>query len=412
MPIFKRYKIDRYKEVMINQSTGLIQDGGFSTYTFDNENNGDFISIVKDVRLIGEVIEMTMDTGRFSVNQINNTTQSEFDQLVSNGTIRVTERPLGWVEIAKTRASFYYEECSPTSFVRKRPISEHYYDFSTFIFGTSLLLGSGLQDTDNQFSIGESALRSVGTFDPNIGNNMGVFGPGFNQMDLQSYMRMVINSTISQGQGLIQNQQGESRFVSGWSPLDGEILRQIPLYLANKDEHFNNPNSQTISSGRYGRNRDIISEGFKASSYSGGNFSISVGQCLITEIISTGIQPTSVSPQTGGEMTVLPEVQTPANNTVLAKQFTSMVTETVSKILQIDPNFKFRSLNIQNVDNSPLVFFTPDEWPELLQYSLMTDFLLRDAFVNSKTIKNLDEARRKRLSGNNISNNNNSQNFQ
>jgi len=297
MPIFKRFKIDRYKEVMINQSTGLIPDGGFSTYTFDNESNGDFVGIVKDIRLIGEVTEITLDSGRFSQNELNNTTQFEFDQLVSNRTIRITERPLGWVEITKTRASFYYEECSPTSFVRKRPVSEHYYDFLTFGFGTSLLAGSGLQDTDSQYSVGEAALRPVGTFDPNIGNNMGVFGPGFNQIDLQSYMRMVINSTISQGQGLIQNQQGEFRGVIGWSPLDGEILRQIPLYLVNKDEHFNNPNSETISSGKYGRNRDVILEGFRASSYINADFSKSIGVCLDTTIPST---TTTVSTRTGG----------------------------------------------------------------------------------------------------------------
>jgi hypothetical protein len=284
MPIFKRFKIDRYKEVMINQSTGLAQDGGLSTYTFDNENNRDFVGIVKDIRLIGDVIEITMDTGRFSVNQINNTTQTEFNQLVSNGTIRITERSLGWVEIAKTRASFYYEECSPTSFVRKKPVSEHYYDFSTFTFGTSLVAGSGPQDTDIQNSVGEDALRPVGTFDPNIGNNMGVFGPGFNQLDLQSYMRMVINSTISTGNGFIQNTRGETRPVNSWSPLDGEILRQIPLYLANTNEHFDNPNSQTISSGRYGRGRATIQEGFSASSYIGVDFSKSTGQCLETTI--------------------------------------------------------------------------------------------------------------------------------
>jgi hypothetical protein len=288
MPIFKRYKIDRYKEVVINQNPGLILDGGFSTYTFDNESNGDFVGIVKDIRLIGEVIEMTMDTGRFSVNQINNTTQLEFDQLVSNGTIRITERPLGWVEMVKTRASFYYEECSPTSFVRKRPVSEHYYDFSTFAFGTSLVAGSGLQDTDIQVSIGEAALRPVGTFDPNIGNNMGVFGPQFNSMDLQSYMRMVINSTISQGQGFIQNQQGVFRSVNGWSPLDGEILRQIQLYLANKDEHFNNQNSQTISSGKYGRARDTIQDGFRASNYLSINAFKVLGNCKETSISFNG----------------------------------------------------------------------------------------------------------------------------
>ena len=408
MAVFRRYKINRYKEVMINQPSGLVSDGGLSTYTLDQ--NSDFFGVIKNITLIGEVVEMIMDTGRFNVNQINNTTQSEFDQLVSNGTIKITERILGWVEMAKTRASFYYQECSPTSFVRKQPISEHYYDFSTFGFGTSLIAGSGPQDTDSQYSVGESALRPVGTFDPNIGNNMGVFGPGFNQIDLQSYIKMVINSTISTGQGSIQNMQGSTRPVSGWQPTDGQILSQIQLYLADKDEHFNNPNAETISDGAYGRNRSVIQEGFSASSYLTVDLSKSIGFCLDTTISS--ITATD-SPRTGGEMEVnirtQPEIQTPLNNPVLAKQFTDMVSETISKVVLLDPTFKFKSLKIQNIDNFPLVFFTPDEWPEFLQYSVMTDFLLRKSFLDSKSIKNLDLARLKRLSGNNVSNNQNSE---
>jgi hypothetical protein len=294
MAVFKRFKIDRYKEVMINQPSGLVQDGGLSTYTLDSDS--DFLGVIKSITLIGEVVEITMDTGRFTVNQINNTTQLEFDELVSNGTIRITERILGWAEITKTRASFYYEECSPTSFVRKRPASEHYYDFSTFAFGSSLVAGFGLNDVSNEYSVGETALRRIGSFDPNITNNMGVFGPRFNQMDLQSYMRMVINSTISDGQGSIQNTQGEVRSVNGWQPLDGQILTQIPLYLANKDEHFDNQNSQTISNGKYGRNRDSIQEGFRTNDYGSINLFTNKGNCKETSIVSSVVGGVVIGP--------------------------------------------------------------------------------------------------------------------
>jgi hypothetical protein len=391
MPIFKRYKIDKYKEVMINQSTGLVRDGGFSTYTFDNENNGDFVGIVKDIRLIGEVIEMTMDTGRFSVNQINNTTQLEFDQLVSNGTIRITERPLGWVEMAKTRASFYYEECSPTSFVRKRPVSEHYYDFSTFAFGTSLVAGSGPQDTDIQVSIGEAALRPVGTFDPNVGNNMGVFGPQFNPMDLQSYMRMVINSTISQGQGFIQNQQGEFRSVNGWQPLDGEILRQIQLYLANKDEHFNNQNSQTISSGKYGRARDTIQDGFRASSYVGVDLSKSVGECLETTISFTS---TPVTPTTGGEMPVGGSDSSRNNDSPYkpTDQDLELFKLSIESSLKSFPRFKYKDKSTERTQGGEItsIIISPDPnlYPEVLQLS---QFSFYDIHQASQTIDSIFE---------------------
>ena len=386
MAIFRRYKINRYKEVMINQPSGLVSDGGFSTYTLDQ--NSDFFGVIKNITLIGEVTEITMDSGRFTVNQINNTTQTEFDQLVSNGTIGITERILGWVEMAKTRASFYYQECSPTDFVRKQPISEHYYDFSTFGFGTSLIAGSGPQDTDPQYSVGEAALQPVGTFDPNIGNNMGVFGPGFNQMDLQSYIKMVINSTISTGQGSIQNMQGNTRPVNGWQPTDGQILSQIQLYLADKDEHFNNPNAQTISSGRYGRNRDTISEGFRASSYTGADFSRSIGSCLDTTIPST---TTTVSPRTGGEIPTTTGGVTPTVNVdspyVPTQEDLEIFKLSVESSLKQIPRFKYKDKSTENVQgvtpNTLLVFPDPNLYPEVFQ---MNQFFFYDVFRAGKNI--------------------------
>lgn len=386
MAIFKRYKIDRYKEVMINQPAGIVSDGGLSTYTLDQ--NSDFFGVIKNITLIGEVVEITMDTGRFTVNQINNTTQSEFDQLVFNGTIRITERILGWVEMDKTRASFYYQECSPTSFVRKQPVSEHYYDFSTFGFGTSLVAGSGLQDTDSQYSIGESALRPVGTFDPNIGNNMGVFGPGFNQMDLQSYIKMVINSTISTGQGSIQNMQGSTKPVSGWQPLDGQILSQIQLYLANNDEHFNNPNAQNISNGRYGRNRSVIQEGFRSSSYPGANLSKSIGTCLDTTIPST---TTTVSPRTGGDTPTITGGVTPSVNTdspyVPTQEDLEIFKLSVESNLKKFPRFKYKDKSTENVQSNEIttiaIQLDPILYPEVLQ---LNQFFFYDLHVASKTI--------------------------
>lgn len=304
MPIFKRYKIDRYKEVMSEQPAGLISDGGLSTYTLEPGN--DFLGVIRIITLIGDVVEITMDTRNLSVAQINNLSQAEFDRLVGNNTIRITERSLGWAEIAKTRASFFYEECFPTNLqfnplLQKQAVSEHYYDFSTVGFGNKLVQGSSPADTDSQYSIyGEQALAQVGTFDPNIGTNMGVFGPGFNQMDLQSYMRMVINSTISTGNGFIQNTRGEVRPVSSWQPLDGDILNSIPLYLATYEEHFDNPNASQIqssiliSTGRYGRLRDTVQEGFRASNYVDVDLFRNVGRCQSTRI------PNPVSERGGG----------------------------------------------------------------------------------------------------------------
>jgi hypothetical protein len=312
MPVFKRYKINAYKEVMSEVPSGLVSDGGFSTFQLDDNSRGgfgtsDFLGVIRVITLIGDVVEITIDTRALSVNQINNLTQAEFDRLVGNNTIRISERSLGWAEIAKTRSSFYYEECLPTNvgfesvsstgqtLIQKRAVSEHYYDFSTFGFGNRLVAGSSPADTSNQYSVyGDQTLGQVGTFDPNIGNNMGVFGPGFNQLDLQSYMRMVINSTISTGNGFIQNTRGETRSVVGWQPLDGDILNSIPLYLATYEEHFDNANAPqiispiTVSTGRYGRLRDTIQEGFRASNYPpDADLFMNVGRCQSTRIPKT-----------------------------------------------------------------------------------------------------------------------------
>lgn len=375
----------------MNQPEGLVSDGGFSTYTLDQ--NSDFLGVIKNITLIGEVTEITMDSGRFTVNQINNTTQAEFDQLVSNGTIKITERILGWVEMAKTRASFYYQECSPTTFVRKQPISENYYDFSTFGFGTSLVAGSGLQDTDFQYSVGEAALRPVGTFDPNIGNNMGVFGPGFNQMDLQSYIKMVINSTISTGQGSIQNMQGNTRPVNGWQPIDGQILSQIQLYLADKDEHFNNPNAQTISTGKYGRNRSVIQEGFRSSSYPGADLSKSIGSCLDTTIPSI---TTTVSPSTGGEIPtttggVIPTVNTDTPYTPTQEDL-EIFKLSVEYGLKQFPRFKYKDKSTETTQGNQIktiaIQMSPKLYPESLQMGQFFFYELNNA---GKTIDSIFE---------------------
>lgn len=300
MAIFKRYKINNFKEVLIDQPSGQISDGGLSTVTIPEEFGG----IVKNSILIGEVIESTLDTN-YSISEINATTQQEFDQIVRLGKIPVRkyisiiDRPLGWVEIARTRPSFFYELCEPTKFIRKKPVSEHFFDFSTFAFGTNIIVGSSPMDRSDDHSIGALSLQPIGTFDPNISNNMGVFGPRFNQMDLQLYMRMVINNTITIGQGSIQNDQGESRPVKGWQPLDGVILENIQLLVSNKSENFDNKNNIPDSLGRYGSyfNRNIL-DGFKASNYFNGvtgftDFGQSIGSCEETTITSISTNTTT-----------------------------------------------------------------------------------------------------------------------
>lgn len=350
MPIFKGYKIDKCKEVMVipdepfysftsgpyerpassgDNILSPLTDGSGRTSEQDriyydsviisqDTGTGDFLGVARKITLIGQLVETTMDTGRFTVAQINNTTQADFDQQVALGNIRITERIVGWIEIAKARVSLFYEECLPTdvgqtlgltNFIHKRATVEHYYDFRDFKFGENLVAGSSPADRDPQHSVyGNESLRPVGSLPQGFGQgNLTIFGPGFdNVIDLQSYMRMFINSSITFGEGRIANRRGEFRSVGGaWLPLDGEILQGIPLYEAKRDIHFDNPTFDTavepqitdpmlVSTGRYGTRRDTILEGFRASTYIDADYFRSVGRCQSTRI------PNQVSERGGG----------------------------------------------------------------------------------------------------------------
>lgn len=295
MPILQRYSIERYKEILTNQPAGLVQDGSFSTYTLDDptitpNGTGDFLGVIKTIVLLGEVYRETIDTGNLSFNQFNNLTQQEFDNLVANGTILRNPRTngiperIGWVQIAKSYASFYYQSC----FNGKRPTSQHYYDIQEFAFDNRIVVGDGSEVEPT------IALNPIGNFDPNIVNNMGVLRPRFDPLTLAEYVRFALTGNIT-------NNDGETARINDLALTDQTRPSQVSLLLANRGDHFDNQFAIEISPGRWGVIRRTIDESLTPGVHTINNnlnldFAISEGECLPTT--TTVVPP---PPVTGGD---------------------------------------------------------------------------------------------------------------
>lgn len=260
MPVFQRVKIERFKEILLNQPAGLVSDGGFSTYTIDDPSitpigTGDFLGVIKTAVLLAEVYEDTMDTRNMSLAQFNNLTQQQFDDAVRQGTILLNRnnnfqsRRIGWVEIGRTRASFYYETCDNSS---KRPVSEHYYDLSQIQFDNKIVLGEGSEVEPTV------ALSQIGNFDPNWTNNTGIFGPGFNPIPLSEYVKFAAFNN-----GMIQNVMGDTRQINPLGLTDDSRPIRVNLLMATRTDHFDNQYATEITPGKWGMIRSTIEEGFR-----------------------------------------------------------------------------------------------------------------------------------------------------
>lgn len=320
MPVFQRVKIERFKEILLNQPAGLVSDGGFSTYTIDDPlitpiGTGDFLGVIKTAVLLAEVYEDTMDTRNMSFAQFNNLTQQQFDDAVRQGTILLNRnnnfqsRRIGWVEIGRTRASFYYETCDNSS---KRPVSEHYYDLSQIQFDNKIVLGEGSEVEPTV------ALSQIGNFDPNWTNNTGIFGPGFNPIPLSEYVKFAAFNN-----GMIQNVMGDTRQINPLGLTDDSRPIRVNLLMATRTDHFDNQYATEITPGKWGMIRSTIEEGFRPGIHvvydqlglgvnqqqsSTIDFSVNVGGCLalgytITTgggTVRTGGRTTTTTPETGG----------------------------------------------------------------------------------------------------------------
>lgn len=309
MPILARFKIQNYKEILLNQPAGLVSDGGLSTYTLDDplvtpNGTGDFLGLIKTVVLLGEVYRETVDTGIFSFEQFRTMSQAQFDNFVRQGMIVLNHRQennlpqrVGWVELGRSHASFYYQSCNGG----KRPISEHYYDIGELKFSNAIVIGEGSEIEPTQ------ALVTIGSFNnTDAQNNLGILRPGFEPLSLAQYI-------IASLRGTIINTYGESFDLPKINFTNQVVPSKVDLFYANRYDHFENNESKSgfirrtineaITPGKYTISQKtptgqiVTSTGVGSNSY-GINFAKMEGNCL----------PSSVSkPSAGGPIPPTPE---------------------------------------------------------------------------------------------------------
>lgn len=254
MPIINKYQISRYREVIIDVPAGTVEDGGFSTFELNTPDSnpvgtGDFLGVIKKVVLLGEVVQNTLDTGNLNFFQFNNLTQAEFDALLANpnnpNRLRLNPQTggnpvvIGWVEIGRTRPSFYYEDCviQQNGLDGKFPKSDNYYIIENFQLGINTVSGQGQ---------GQAAIQPIGNW--NYGqafNNWGVSPfPNQDPMDFASYVMSAARNGQVQG-GVITT-----------IPRRQPAIGNIPLLLATREEHFDSLTNTYTLTPSYSDKRD------------------------------------------------------------------------------------------------------------------------------------------------------------
>lgn len=272
MPVLSRYRISSFQDVQIDQPAGLVNDGQFSTYTLDDPSitpggTGDFLGVIKTSVLLGRLVREEIDTRRYTIAALNNLTINQYQEEIANGNIiqnprSRTNRPeeIGWVELGRSRASFYYKDCTVNGNRGKQPTAEFFYTLGNFNLDGKILRG-----IDQQAQIfGERALEQIGAYNQaDVLNNFGLLGPNFAPIDINEYMTHALAYKIVQ----LPTATG-FRNTTGWYFPNGagdflsttgyrsEQLSNIQLLLATKSEHFDNELTQPYSSGVWARSRE------------------------------------------------------------------------------------------------------------------------------------------------------------
>jgi len=282
MAIITRYKFKNFYQTAIPQTAGLVEDGGFSTYTLDTPQTpggtSDFLGVIQNVHLLGLLDKVTVDTKRRNPNEIDTMTPEQFRQTLERGEMVKTVNEIGWVVINKSRASFYYKDCklTPTG-SGKQPHSEHYFDIDNFYIDNFRLV-TGPDGPQGRTNVGLPALEQLAPIDPNIENNLGLIGPKLYGMGINEYFKnVVINGSVPNWdtEFYYQRGRGDGDYLLP-SPFDSVQLsatykptnpiRRVDLYLATITEHFNNPFTLPQADGKWGRLRGTsIDFGAKAS---------------------------------------------------------------------------------------------------------------------------------------------------
>ena len=275
MAIINKFFIRRFREVIVDVQPGLFEDGGASTFQLDDPAGGnfgtsDFLSTVKRVVLLGEIVKNVVDTnprnlrpdpipyGRFF-----QLTDDDYQNAINTGDIvinprtRGTEEVIGWVELGKSFPSLYYQDCIIGNSSGKQPRVDNYFDLNELELSVFTVSGQGN---------GGGALQRTGTW--NINESMGNWGtipyPSQQFVPFDEYMRAVVFNNGNIGQ-------------DSFTTLAERGLNQIPLLIADRVENFesnsttvltpsfSNPvvSAQSAEKTVYARNRRFILDGFK-----------------------------------------------------------------------------------------------------------------------------------------------------
>jgi hypothetical protein len=321
MAIITKFQITRYKEIQYNTPTGTVQDGQFSTFSLDDPNvfdSGtiDFAGVMQNVVLLGDLLRIRLDTGNVSLQQFNTLTYNQVQENIANGIFTVNQENIGWVVLGEARKSFYYVDCSISGNTNdgKRPSVEYYYDFSDLGLNGEIVSGDENGATTGFLTGGppNPALEVIGTF--NSGETFFDWGttPYPNQQDvsLTDYIRFATTG------GTIQAPPGSPDTIT---LINSNRRFNIQLLQSSVEEHRDNVNATPDSSGKYGRPRNPIQEGFAA-------FVSSQGNCIFTGITGTG---------TGGPNVVI----RPPGTTFKEEPDSGIDIQTNQTVFYVNPSF-------------------------------------------------------------------------
>ena len=342
MAIIRKFQITRYKEIQYNTPTGTVQDGQFGTFSLDDPNvfdSGtiDFVGVMKNVVLIGDLLRITLDTGNVSIQQFNTLTYNQVQQNIANGIFTVDQENIGWVVLGEARKSFYYVDCSISGNTNdgKRPSVEYYYDLSDLGLNGEIVSGDENAATTGFLTGGppSPALEVIGTF--NSGETFFNWGttPYPNQQDvsLTDYIRFATTG------GLIQAPPGSPNTITA---INSNRRFNIQLLQSSVEEHRDNLTATPDSSGKYGRQRNPIQEGFAA-------FVSSQGNCIFTGITGTG---------TGGPIVVVPEVGTGSDvtdlDTLLLDNYPIITRCPEPEVINFPPHNRITDSEVKNYLNN------------------------------------------------------------
>lgn len=386
MATITRFFFTRYKEVSYQTPSGQFSDDPYGSFSLDNPSQTssgtiDFFGVMETKHLLGDLQRVTIDTGNVSLIQYDTLSSQEIDQRIASGQFQVTDQRIGWVDLGKATPSFFYNDCnvfSQSSPDGKRPVVNYFYDISQLGIDGNIVSGDP-NSTVGQFLTGTPLvpeLQVVGTYNVNETNlSWGPYptirytNPSFQGDDIrqfgvnfQYYIERVINgSSWPSRAGQIQ---------SG-TALNVLSSNNTQLLLANKDDHFNNPNFQKDVLGRYGEVRRTMISGFRSPSQS------SVGQCL--PIISPGVTPPTTVVGAGGPIVTSPgrgDVsiggdRAPTTRTIIESEYTEKCFE--------DMSFDFNSIEgIVSVApdkfGAIIISQEPNDYIDLFSYQVSNNF--------------------------------------